>query len=59
MLAVIEKRNNKYMTYTTAMSERTMTEVLDEITKKANDIEDDGRPDIAIIFSDNPDKAED
>lgn len=51
--------DNKYMTYTTAMSERTMTEVLDEITKKANDIEDDGRPDIAIIFSDNPDKAED
>ncbi len=51
--------DNKYMTYTTAMSERTMTEVLDEITKKANDIEDDGRPDIAIIFSDNTDKAED
>lgn len=51
--------DNKYMTYTTAMSERTMTEVLDEITKKANSIEDDGRPDIAIIFSDNPEKAED
>lgn len=26
--------DNKYMTYTTVMSERTMTEVLDEITKK-------------------------
>jgi len=51
--------DNKYMTYTTAMSERTMTEVLDEITQNANSIEDDGRPDIAIIFSDNPDKAED
>lgn len=50
--------DNKYMTYSTAMSERTMTEVLDEITQKVNDIEDDGRPDIAIIFSDNPDKAE-
>ena len=41
------------MTYTTAMSERTMTEVLDEITQKANDIKDDGRPDIAIVFSDS------
>lgn len=51
--------DNKYMTYTTAMSERTMSEVLDEITPKANTIEDDGRPDIAIIFSDNPTKTKD
>lgn len=35
-----------------------MTEVLDEITQKANNPEDDGRPDIAIMFSDNPEKAE-
>ena len=40
------------------MSERTMTEVLDEIAQKTNDIEDDGRPDIAIVFSDNPNNAE-
>lgn len=51
--------DNKYMTYTTAMSERTMTEVLDEITQKANSIEDDGRPDIAIVFSNEPSNAED
>lgn len=51
--------DNKYMTYTTAMSERTMSEVLDEITEKANDIKDDGRPDIAVIFSDNPDASTD
>lgn len=51
--------DNKYMTYTTAMSERTMSEVLDEITEKANDIKDDGRPDIAIIFSDNPESSTD
>ncbi len=51
--------DNKYMTYTTAMSERTMTEVLDEITQKANDISDDGRPDIAIVFSDDPSRSED
>lgn len=50
--------DNKYMTYTTAMSERTMTEVLDEIAKTANDIKDNGRPDIAIVFSDNPINAD-
>lgn len=47
------------MTYTTAMSERTMSEVLDEITEKTNDIKDDGRPDIAVIFSDNPEASTD
>ncbi len=51
--------DNKYMTYTTAMSERTMTEVLDEITQKANTIEDDGRPDIAVVFSNEPANAAD
>ena len=51
--------DNKYMTYATAMSERTMTEVLNEITHKANDISDDGRPDIAIVFSDNPNNSDD
>ena len=53
--------DNKYMTYTTAMSERTMTEVLNEIAVQANDVNtitDDGRPDIAIIFSNNPNKSE-
>lgn len=48
--------DNKYMTYTTAMSERTMKEVMDEISDEAHDVTDDGRPDIAIIFSDNPDE---
>lgn len=51
--------DNKYMTYTTAMSERTMTEVLNIITNRENDIKDDGRPDIAIVFSDNPNKSVD
>ncbi len=53
--------DNKYMTYTTAMSERTMTEVLNEIAAQANEVNtitDDGRPDIAIIFSNNPNDAE-
>lgn len=50
--------DNKYMTYTTAMSERTMGEVLDEIAQGANSIEDNGRPDIAIIFSNDPNKSD-
>ena len=51
--------DNKYMTYTTAMSERTMGEVLDEIVQGTNNIEDNGRPDIAIIFSNDPNKSDD
>ncbi|MBN2743974.1 MAG: sensor histidine kinase [Marinilabiliaceae bacterium] len=49
--------DNKYMTYTTAMSERTMKEVMDEISDEPHDVTDNGRPDIAIIFSDNPAEA--
>ena len=50
--------DNKYMTYTTALSERTMSDVIGKITQNAAECADDGRPDIAIIFSDSPDEAE-
>lgn len=46
--------DNKYMTYTTAMSERTMQEVVEEITQGVEHGSDSNRPDLAIIFSDNP-----
>lgn len=46
--------DNKYMTYTTAMSERTMQEVVEEITQGVEHESDSNRPDLAIIFSDNP-----
>ena len=46
--------DNKYMTYTTAMSERTMQEVVEEITQGVEHESDPNRPDLAIIFSDNP-----
>lgn len=49
--------DNKYMTYDTALSERSIKEVIDEIDSD-NSVTDDGRPDIAIIFSDNPEKDE-
>ncbi len=45
--------DNKYMTYTTAMSERAMNEIIEEISQTTVD-SDPNRPDIAIIFSDNP-----
>ena len=35
------------------------TQEIDELIAKANDIIDDGRPDIAIVFSNDPTKAED
>ena len=50
--------DNKYMTYTTALSERTMSDVIGKITQNTVEAADDGRPDIAIIFSDSPDNAE-
>lgn len=46
--------DNKYMTYTTAMSERTMQKVVEEITQGVEHGSDSNRPDLAIIFSDNP-----
>ena len=46
--------DNKYMTYSKALSDRAITEILEEITQESTD-KDDTRPDIAIIFSDNPD----
>lgn len=49
--------DNKYMTYTTAMSERTMNEVIEEITLHPEKL-DINRPDIAIIFSDNPEDCD-
>ena len=49
--------DNKYMTYTTAMSERTMKEVLDEITQSSTEKNND-RPDIVVMFSNDPSNTE-
>lgn len=38
------------MTYTTAMSERTMQEIVEEITQGVEQESDSNRPDLAIIF---------
>lgn len=46
--------DDKYMTYETVLSDREMGELVQVITDEED--EDDGRPDIALIFSNNPDK---
>jgi len=46
--------DNKYMTYSVAMSERTMKEIVEEISDEIQSVTDNNKPDIAIIFSDNP-----
>lgn len=45
--------DNKYMTYTTAMSDKTMKQVIEEITQASADADND-RPDIVIMFSNDP-----
>lgn len=50
--------DDKYMTYTTACSEKTMKVFLEEITQEKTDVKDSTAPDIAIIFSNNPEDDE-
>jgi len=57
-LSTIYKNNlwlldDKYMTYSTAMSEKSMKDIIEEITQEPA-TKDLSAPDIAIIFSDNP-----
>lgn len=46
--------DDKYMTYSTILSERDMSELVDVITEGEVKLKDDSRPDIAIVFSGNP-----
>ena len=48
--------DDKYMTYTTAMSNKTMKEIIEEITEEASEEKDTTAPDLAVIFSNNPDE---
>ncbi|MFR9545801.1 MAG: ATP-binding protein [Rikenellaceae bacterium] len=49
--------DDKYMTYTTAMSDKTMNAIVKEITSDDSEKGDNTEPDIAIIFSDNPNNS--
>tara|TARA_R110001592_G_scaffold262565_1_gene527668 strand:- start:55431 stop:57266 length:1836 start_codon:yes stop_codon:yes gene_type:complete len=46
--------DDKYMTYETILSDREMGELLQVITDE-EEVSDENRPDIALIFSNNPD----
>ncbi|MDR1897718.1 MAG: ATP-binding protein [Prevotellaceae bacterium] len=48
--------DDKYMTYETILSDRKMSEVINYITQGEVMDSDDDRPDIALIFSNDPDK---
>jgi hypothetical protein len=51
--------DDKYMSYNTILSDKEMDKLIDEITFEEEEIEKDiKRPDIAIVFSGNPDKTE-
>lgn len=50
--------DDKFMTYRTILSEANMKAVIAAITLEDEEVEDDGRPDISMIFSADPDKAE-
>ena len=49
--------DDKYMTYNVVLSDRQMTEVVDVITAGEVIDDDDDRPDIALIFSNNPEST--
>ncbi len=50
--------DDKFMTYSSVLSERRMDELLKELAGEDGEVQSNGtRPDIAIIFSDNPEKA--
>jgi hypothetical protein len=50
--------DDKFMTYRTILSEASMKAVIAAITLEDEVVEDDGRPDISMIFSADPDNAE-
>jgi hypothetical protein len=46
--------DDKFMTYSTILSEQTMDSLVKEITQDEQKNNEKGRPDISMIFSDNP-----
>lgn len=46
--------DDKYMSYTTILSDLEMTQLIQELAIEEDDNKDGSRPDIAIVFSNNP-----
>ncbi len=49
--------DDKFMSFQTILSEAQMDSVIEAITLQESPIKDEGRPDITMIFSDDPDTA--
>jgi hypothetical protein len=49
--------DDKYMTYDTVLSDEEMSKVIDVITDGETKIDDDDRPDIALVFSGHPEQG--
>lgn len=49
--------DDKFMSFQTILSESRMDSVIEAITDSESPIQDDGRPDIAMIFSGDPDSS--
>jgi hypothetical protein len=50
--------DDKFMSFRTILSEKTMEEVISAITLNGEKVEEDGRPDISMIFSADPVQSE-
>jgi len=50
--------DDKYMTYKTILSDKQMSEIVEVITDGEHDETDNGKPDLALIFSNNPDTTD-
>jgi hypothetical protein len=50
--------DDKFMTFRTILSESSMNEVIKAITLEEDEVDDEGRPDISMIFSADPEKEE-
>lgn len=48
--------DDKFMTYTTILSDQEFSKLINEISLEEENIKDDTRPDIAIVFSRNPEE---
>src|SRR5579884_2662546 len=49
--------DDKFMTFTTILSDERMSALLSQITLSTEQQEDESRPDISMIFSDDPERA--
>ncbi len=50
--------DDKYMTYETVLSDRDMSELIEMITEEEWNVRDPNKPDIALVFSNDPERSD-